>query len=155
MARIVAASEACGSARYAVYTTQGKAAAQRLSLPLPQVYSRLKATSTLEQRRARGKPRWGMRSNVDVYPRRENLPLFGLRPNKRYPLGVGTSKRIIHWLGEWQHLASCCNQGICSRMPRLSLPRLCSCADVDAPTCLRVPRLSLPRLCSRADVDTP
>ncbi len=61
------------------------------------------------------------------------MPLFGLRLNEHYPPGVSTSKRIIHLLGERQHFASCCNQGICSRMPRLGLPCLCSRADVDAP----------------------
>ncbi len=50
--------------------------------------------STLEQKCAQGRPRRGMRSNVDMWPRRGKLPLFGLRPNKRYPPGVGTSKRI-------------------------------------------------------------
>ncbi len=38
-AQIPAASEACGSVRCAVYTSQANAAALRLSLPLPQVYS--------------------------------------------------------------------------------------------------------------------
>ncbi len=65
--------------------------------------------------------------------RRGKLPLCGLRQNEHYLPEVGTSKRIIHWLGERQHFASCCNQGICSRMPPLSLPRSCSRADVDAP----------------------
>ncbi len=42
VARIVAASEACGSARCAVYTSWWEAAVPRLGLPPPQVYSRLK-----------------------------------------------------------------------------------------------------------------
>ncbi len=43
--------------------------------------------------------------------------------------------RIIHWFSEWQHFASCCNQDICSRMPRLGLPPLCTHADKDARVC--------------------
>ncbi len=41
MAQIVAASETCGSVCCAVYTSRGEAATLQLSLPLPQVYSRL------------------------------------------------------------------------------------------------------------------
>ncbi len=74
-----------------------------------------------------------MRSNVDLQPRSGKLPLFSLRPNERYLPGVGTLKRIIHWLGKRQHFASCYNQGIRSHMRRLGLPRLCSHADADAP----------------------
>ncbi len=42
MARIAAASEACGSARCAIYSNRGEAAVSCLSLPLPEVYSQLK-----------------------------------------------------------------------------------------------------------------
>ncbi len=42
MARIAAASKACGSAQCTIYFSRGEAAAPRLGLPLPQVYSRLK-----------------------------------------------------------------------------------------------------------------
>ncbi len=41
MARIAAASEACGSVQCIVCSSQGEAAAPPLGLPLPQVYSRL------------------------------------------------------------------------------------------------------------------
>ncbi len=42
MSQIAAASEACDSARCAVYTSRGEAAALHFGLPLPQVHSRLK-----------------------------------------------------------------------------------------------------------------
>ncbi len=39
MARIMAAPESCGLVLCAIYTSQGEAAAPRLGLPLPQVFS--------------------------------------------------------------------------------------------------------------------
>ncbi len=47
MARIAAASEACGSVRFTVYTNRGEAATSHLGLPLPQVYSRLQNCNAL------------------------------------------------------------------------------------------------------------
>ncbi len=41
MARIAAASEACGLVHCAIYTSRGEAAAPHLGSPLPQVYSQL------------------------------------------------------------------------------------------------------------------
>ncbi len=64
-----------------------------------------------------------MPNNLQIYPHERThcfcMPHSCSRTDVNPP-GGGTSKRIIHWLGE-QHFASCCNQGICSR------------ADVDTP----------------------
>ncbi len=61
--------KATASSLYLVHTTQVEAASYGLGVASPQVWTRLnvfKAVSTLEQKCARGRPRRGMRSNVDV-----------------------------------------------------------------------------------------